>query len=117
MTAMQLDVHHFIHFVDPAGPAALDRIERIVKQIRAQGEAILTNEQDAIAKLDAIGANIDEIAGDLEELKNRPDVTPAVASALDSLIERTRSVADVVPEPAAPAPDEPPAVDPAEPVA
>lgn len=95
---MRIRHDHYFHFDEPVPAAALDRIEQIVNQVRAQQEVILVNEADALSKLREIETNLEEISGDLEELKNHPDVTPAVSAELDSLISRTRAVADVVPE-------------------
>ncbi len=98
---MRIEFHHFVH---------LPEIERFLELISTQGEQIMSALDDLQAKLNTVGAKLDEasaeIVTEIQSLKDQiagNDLTAANATA-DGLIAKATGLADIVPNPPAPEP-------------
>lgn len=109
---------HYFHFDDHEASAALERIEHM---IREGFKDTMTGQNAAQTAIDQIKTNVDEIAGDLDEVLAKlnavPEVPAEITAELQGIADRTRGIADIVPEPEPPVtpPDEPPVTPPDEP--
>lgn len=85
---------------------------------------IMATQEEVLAKLTAVGSSLDNIAGDLVNVKQQladalagqdaavQAALQPVSDSLDSLVERAQALADATPDPEQPVPSPEPTPDP-----